>query len=167
MKPSVWQTADMASKWIVADAVEYVSGWGLRDYREIMLTHAALTALWSSAEHDDDTEGTGEYQSEVDKLRDSFSPNYEEALPDDVRLELEADINGFVDMAWPYLNADDIGPDQAGHDFHLTRNRNGTGFWDRGYEHGDALTALAHTFGTFDLTVTGHGEQIHVYGSHS
>lgn len=49
-------------------------------------------------------------------------------------------------------NAEDIGNlyIQAGHDFWLTRNRHGTGFWDRAcYETKDArdrLTAAAHTF---------------------
>lgn len=39
--------------------------------------------------------------------------------------------------------------DQNGHDFWLTRNGHGTGFWDRGYpdEIGDALTDAAHSFG--------------------
>jgi hypothetical protein len=35
-----------------------------------------------------------------------------------------------------------------GHDFYLTRNGHGTGFWDRGYgERGKRLTDAAHTFG--------------------
>jgi hypothetical protein len=35
-----------------------------------------------------------------------------------------------------------------GHDFWLTRNEHGTGFWDRDLgEVGDRLTAAAHTFG--------------------
>ena len=33
--------------------------------------------------------------------------------------------------------------DQAGHDFWLTRNGHGTGFWDRGKAHGDALSQIA------------------------
>jgi hypothetical protein len=37
----------------------------------------------------------------------------------------------------------------AGHDFWLTRNRHGAGFWDGDYpkEMGTTLTDLAHTFG--------------------
>lgn len=38
-----------------------------------------------------------------------------------------------------------------GHDFWLTRNEHGTGFWDRGYENGDELTKAAKTFGSCDL----------------
>jgi hypothetical protein len=39
--------------------------------------------------------------------------------------------------------------DAFGHDVWLTRNRHGTGFWDRGMgELGDKLTALANLLGT-------------------
>lgn len=37
---------------------------------------------------------------------------------------------------------------QAGHDFWLTRNGHGAGFWDGDYENGDALTELAEKYGT-------------------
>ncbi len=37
---------------------------------------------------------------------------------------------------------------QLGHDFYLTRNRHGAGFWDRGYgPAGDRLTKAAHVYG--------------------
>jgi len=37
--------------------------------------------------------------------------------------------------------------EQAGHDFWLTRNRHGTGFWDRGKgAAGERLTQAAHTY---------------------
>jgi len=38
---------------------------------------------------------------------------------------------------------------QNGHDFWLTRNRHGAGFWDRGYPKpiGDGLTKAAHSYG--------------------
>ena len=41
----------------------------------------------------------------------------------------------------------------AGHDFWLTRNRHGAGFWDGDYpeEVGDKLTAAAHKYGEVDL----------------
>lgn len=41
--------------------------------------------------------------------------------------------------------------DQAGHDFWLTRNHHGTGFWDRGKEQGDALTKAAVSYGATDV----------------
>lgn len=42
-------------------------------------------------------------------------------------------------------------PDQAGHDYWLTRNGHGAGFWDRGCQAGDQLTKIAHGFGAIDL----------------
>jgi hypothetical protein len=43
---------------------------------------------------------------------------------------------------------------QCGHDFILTRNHHGAGFWDRGYgEAGRRLTAAAQAFGEVHATV--------------
>lgn len=47
---------------------------------------------------------------------------------------------------------------QAGHDFWLTRNRHGAGFWDRGRgKLGDDLTGLAHGYGSCNLYVGDDG----------
>ena len=50
---------------------------------------------------------------------------------------------------------------QAGHDFWLTRNGHGSGFWDRpevyGEEKAQELTALAESFGPVDLYVGDDG----------
>jgi hypothetical protein len=42
--------------------------------------------------------------------------------------------------------------ESAGHDFWLTRNRHGAGFWDRGLPDGigDELTRAAHPYGRVD-----------------
>ncbi len=59
--------------------------------------------------------------------------------------------------AFQSANAEDLaeaGDDaQNGHDFWLTRNRHGAGFWDRGYDKAisDRLTADAHAWGEADL----------------
>jgi len=46
-------------------------------------------------------------------------------------------------------------PGQAGHDFWLTREHHGAGFWDRGLGvAGARLTDAAHTFGACDLWVS-------------
>lgn len=56
------------------------------------------------------------------------------------------------------LVAGEWGPEQAGHDFYLTRNSHGAGFWDRGKgEPGDILTAKAHTYGSTYLHVDAEG----------
>ena len=49
-------------------------------------------------------------------------------------------------------------PGQVGHDFWLTRNRHGAGFWDRGYgEDGDTLSEAAKVYGSVDLYVGDDG----------
>ncbi len=49
---------------------------------------------------------------------------------------------------------------RAGHDFWLTRNGHGAGFWDGGWPKiaGDRLTDLAHTFGEYPLYVGDDGK---------
>lgn len=51
------------------------------------------------------------------------------------------------------------GPDRAGHDFWLTRNHHGAGFWDRGLgDVGRKLTDAAHVYGSVDLCVGDDGK---------
>lgn len=51
-------------------------------------------------------------------------------------------------------------PDQNGHDFWLTRNHHGAGFWGRGYraDIGKMLTNAAHAWGSSDLYVGDDGK---------
>lgn len=43
---------------------------------------------------------------------------------------------------------DEYDSETSGHDFWLTRNRHGAGFWDGDYgDDGEALTAAAHSYG--------------------
>ena len=57
--------------------------------------------------------------------------------------------------------------EQAGHDFWLTRNGHGTGFWDRpeiyGEENAKKLTEISESFGNFDLIVDDETNQIDGY----
>lgn len=49
--------------------------------------------------------------------------------------------------------------ERAGHDFWLTRNRHGAGFWDRGLSTvGKDLTDMAHPYGSFDLYIGDDGK---------
>jgi hypothetical protein len=53
----------------------------------------------------------------------------------------------------------DVDTAQAGHDFWLTRNRHGAGFWDRGLGRvGDVLTEVAQSFGETYLMPNGRGK---------
>jgi hypothetical protein len=55
--------------------------------------------------------------------------------------------------------------DQNGHDFWLTRNYHGAGFWDRDYtlEVGEALTKAAEAFGQLSL-VSGNNGKLYLEG---
>jgi hypothetical protein len=54
---------------------------------------------------------------------------------------------------------EDYNEAQAGHDFWLTRNHHGAGFWDRGLDVvGKELTAAAHTFPEVSPYVGDNGE---------
>ena len=79
-----------------------------------------------------------------------------EAWSDEALTEAEADCAAFNEKA-----ADDVvkfcdayqprgdycAEECAGHDFFLTRNRHGTGFWDRGLDDlGERLSAVAQSF---------------------
>lgn len=60
--------------------------------------------------------------------------------------EMRADVDAFAEAEADDLAGMDAG--QAGHDFWLTRNGHGAGFWDRGLgERGDRLTKAAHVYG--------------------
>jgi len=46
----------------------------------------------------------------------------------------------------------------VGHDFMLTRNGHGAGFWDGDYQHGAELTKASKTYGSTNLYVDSNGE---------
>ena len=49
--------------------------------------------------------------------------------------------------------------ERAGHDFWLTRNGHGAGYWDGDYPvHGDTLTAMCKAYGSSDLYVGDDGK---------
>ena len=118
--------------------------------KAITLYYSAC-ALWSTpADDDDDVEYCDELDAE---------------LSDETLAEMEKDCQKFCEN-----NKSDLqlfaeqGYDEAavGHDFWLTRNGHGAGFWDRDLgELGERLTKSAEGFGTSDLFLGSDG-QIHV-----
>ena len=72
--------------------------------------------------------------------------------------KINAYCKSFIEAAGPLLNA--IDPSSAGHDFWLTRNGHGTGFWDRSMgETGEKLSLLASSFGEFYVYIEGNAIQ--------
>lgn len=84
-----------------------------------------VAALWSS------TDDQGE---PMDKGRDL------DDIHPDTHTTMDKDCEAFVAEQWADLK--DLDPEQCGHDFWLTRNGHGAGFWDRGLEEvGERLSA--------------------------
>ena len=111
-----------------------------------MLSAYIECALWSSL-----TEGTDDAE---------FLDQTDYQLSDDARAEMLADCQAFYEA-----NANDLADmdaEQAGHDFWLTRNHHGTGFWDRGLGAlGQRLTDACQPYGDCDLYV-GDDQLIHI-----
>lgn len=101
------------------------------------------TALWSSI--DDDGMPLDEKYT-----IDDFS---EEAID-----RIKTDCTEFQKDAKELI--DDLRDSLVAHDFWLTRNHHGAGFWDGDYEKdtGEKLTELSHKFGECDLYVGDDGK---------
>lgn len=120
-----------------------------RDVDTILL-HYMIAALWSSIDEQPDGNGGP-------PMDDKYGPD---DITDEAKASMRKDIVDFLS----YVNAEGIdtswwNDEQLGHDFWLTRNHHGAGFWDRGQgEEGDALTKIAHSFGSCDLYVGDDGK---------
>lgn len=91
--------------------------------KDIILKHYLVAALWT-AELDNRT---------IDEVS---LPSFQRA---------KKDVDSFVEKAGSLLN--EIDEEQIGHDFWLTRNGEGAGFWDRNLgEIGEKLTAICKDF---------------------
>ena len=106
--------------------------------------------------------------SSNDDNGDPFDENY---TVDDISLEtkmkMTVDCINFqkdnkvnLDKAYKlYPENEWTNEEQAGHDFWLTRNGHGCGFWSRGIgDVGDRLTNICKKFGVFDIYVGDNGE---------
>ena len=83
--------------------------------------------------------------------------DFTDLAPETIK-KIQRDVGKFYKMTQDLINAlpteytDKYGYEQVGHDFWLTRNGHGSGFWDRQLgELGDKLTEIAETFGEATL----------------
>lgn len=123
---------------------------GETDDLETFLSSYVECALWSSV-----------YFEDEDSSGVPFDDEYEEDdIAESALWEMMGDCVDFINA-----NADDLSeldPGQAGHDFWLTRNHHGAGYWDRGLgEVGDRLTKAAQGYGESDLYV-GYDGKVYV-----
>jgi hypothetical protein len=112
-------------------------------------------AVWSSthtpSEDADPIEiDSLEWVSESYTIGELFTP---EALAT-IREDCEAFIANGLDDLLQVVEQPGYSWANAGHDFWLTRNGHGAGFWDRGFgEIGERLSNLARPYGGLDLMV--------------
>jgi hypothetical protein len=124
----------------------------IRETRDTMVKQAIGTLMWSELT---------EHGEPIDSLYT------EDHVSEETRREITEDVINFLDLildledgemsdrAWELIRND---PCQAGHDFILSRNGHGTGFWDRGTgDVGDELHKWAKTFGEISLYVGDDG----------
>jgi len=105
------------------------------------------TALWSTNDESDPSGGVplDENYSIDDINRETIDKMREDCS----KFQLENE--ELLSQAYEVTGNDEA---RAGHDFWLTRNGHGAGFWDGDWgDFGDALSAAADKFGTVDLFI--------------
>jgi hypothetical protein len=122
-----------------------------------MVQAYVTTALWSSNDNSNDQGG--------EPLDSNYS--YDDMDPKSLA-NMTADCKAFIEAVrqeLPFV-LDEADPTDLGHDFWLTRNGHGCGFWDGDYdwldrdgiEVGHALTRITRRFGGSDLEVGDDGK---------
>lgn len=110
------------------------------------------TALWSST---DDADDSGGEPLDNNHTADDIAP--------ETKAEMRKDCENFVKLAKSKLKRSGLSAKRAGHNFWLTRNGHGAGFWDEGLgKLGDELTRDAKSFGSYDLYIGDNGK---IYGT--
>jgi hypothetical protein len=116
---------------------------GCTMYHDKITKHYAIAALWSS------TDDEGEPLDAVYSIDDISATTYG---------QMSEDVLQFIKTNEALLIASGQSDEQIGHDFWLTRNGHGAGFWDRGLgDVGDKLTEACKAFGGVDLYVGDDG----------
>lgn len=112
-----------------------------RTYRQYV-----ATALWSCVDSDDfDGGATLDEKYDVDDISD------------ELREQMRADLTDFIGSNREVIDRviasrDDYDITSVAHDFWLTRNSHGAGFWDRGFgDDGKHLSEMASAHGSVDI----------------
>lgn len=105
-------------------------------------------ALWSSVQDD----------SEADGITDEHSVN---DLSEETLQAMIDDCSKFSQANYDLIESN---LERAGHDFWLTRNRHGAGFWDGDWNEdaGKLLTDASHAYGEVSLYVGDNGKIYHM-----
>ncbi len=120
-----------------------------------------VAALWTETDETNPEQGGEPLDLNYD-ITDIDPETLKEMVKDcqqfqEVNVELINDDNVAV-----VANVDHSCDVRAGHDFWLTRNRHGAGFWDGDWTEPAAtkLTDAADAFGEYNLTASGKGGQV-------
>ena len=98
--------------------------------------------------------------SECDDDQEPFDKNYEVSdISEEFVEEARKECQDFVEAAKEYIVESGMEDDSVGHDFCLTRNRHGAGFWDRGLgQIGENLTKKCRDFSEFNIYLGDDGK---------
>src|SRR5690606_15426563 len=120
-------------------------------YLDTILGAYLETLIWQGNDWDDQDESGN--PSDLDR----FDPS---AFDDAALASSREDVEGFIDQAFEALGPDafeglnrpsftgpKFAPDLIGHNFALSRNGHGAGFFDSGAKHADALQDLCKPWG--------------------
>lgn len=111
-------------------------------YRDTFLQAYMTCLLWSASDEDGDP------------IDDRFTVDH---FSQEATDSMTKDCNDFMDDHADLLASLDA--EQCGHDFALTRNRHGTGFWDRGLgEVGRRLAEGCRPYGASDVMIVTNQE---------
>lgn len=114
---------------------------------DTILRHYIVCALWSSTDEDGEP---------LDGAYDASD------IAPDTLATMKSDVEDFVSANQADLVESGQSEEQIGHDFWLTRNGHGAGFWDRGLGAvGDRLTKACKVYNGVDLYVGDDGK---IYG---
>jgi len=111
--------------------------------KSTVLQHYLICALWSSVDDD------GEPLDAVYSIDDISAETLK---------QMEDEVNDFIKSNEDLLIESGQSDEQIGHDFWLTRNGHGAGFWDRGLGAvGDELSKASKSYGEVYLYVGDDG----------
>lgn len=96
-----------------------------------MTSHYLVTALWSTTDSNDKN------------LDDMYSVS---DISEEFKVVAIKECSQLYALISHLLTEDEQDMEQIGHDFWLTRNGHGAGFWDGDYEKGDEITAIVNSY---------------------
>lgn len=111
-----------------------------------------VAALWSS---------TDEHGEPLDAVfsADDLAPETRASMREDCHDFIRSNFEALREYCARMRNEEWRGEERAGHDFWLTRNGHGVGFWDRGLgELGDKLSTAAKVYRGVDLYIGDDGQ---------